>query len=74
MDKELKEKALRAAKRAAIDAARLAKFHNHKVPIWQNNKVEYIDPEIIIAKCSEPAPSDKTNLAQNSENRKIKKS
>jgi hypothetical protein len=70
MDKELKEKALRAA----IDAARLAKFHNHKVPIWQNNKVEYIDPEIVIAKCSESAPIDKTNPAYNSEDKKNKKS
>ena len=38
------EMGLRAMKRAALKAHEEARKNNLKVPIWQNNRVEYIDP------------------------------
>ena len=37
------EMGLRAMKRAALKAHEEARKNNLKVPIWQNNRVEYID-------------------------------
>ena len=40
------EMGFRALKRAAIKAYEEAKKNNLKVPIWKNNRVEYIDPSV----------------------------
>ena len=38
------EMGLRALKRAAKKVYEDARKHNIKVPVWRNNRVEYIDP------------------------------
>ena len=38
------EMGLRALKRAAKKVYEDARRHNLKVPIWRNNRIEYLDP------------------------------
>ena len=42
------EMGLRALKRAAKKVYEDARKNNLKVPIWRNNRIEYIDPSIDI--------------------------
>ncbi|NOY70095.1 MAG: hypothetical protein GXP53_11550 [Deltaproteobacteria bacterium] len=45
---------LKALQRAATKVAEDAKKNNYKVPVWQNNRIEYEMPEIITKQSSTP--------------------
>ncbi len=45
---------LKALQRAATKVAKDAKKNNHKIPVWQNGRIEYEIPEIMTEQASTP--------------------
>ena len=42
------ESVMRALIKARNEAYRLAKFHNLKIPVYQDGKVKFIDPDVVL--------------------------
>jgi hypothetical protein len=45
---------LKALQRAAAKVAEDAKKNNYKIPVWQNGKIEFEVPEIVIDQTGSP--------------------